>query len=55
MEKAVVDATFKRECVQSRSSEQPKAALDAALAVKDERNWEQLKMVVELLKPLAMS
>ncbi|KAK1866564.1 hypothetical protein I4F81_009080 [Pyropia yezoensis] len=55
MEKAVVDATFKRECVQSRSSEQPKAALDAALAVKDERNWEQLKMVVELLEPLAMS
>lgn len=55
MEKAVVDATFKRECLQSGSSEQRKAAMDAARAVKDDRNWEQLKMVVELLEPLAMS
>lgn len=55
MEKAVVDATFKRECLTLATTEQQKAAADASRAVKNNANWSQLQMVVDLLEPLANS
>lgn len=55
MEKAVVEATFKRERLISGSREQREAAADAAQAVKDDSNWDNLKMFVDLLEPLEMS
>lgn len=55
MEKAVVDAAFKNECINSGTAEQRKAAADATRAVKDEANWELLDMVVKLLGPLKLA
>lgn len=55
MEKAVVDASFKRECLLSGIVEQRKAAANASRAVKDDENWARVDMVVKLLEPLAHS
>eukprot|EP00170_Pyropia_yezoensis_P004318 contig_17666_g4330 len=53
MEKAVVDSVFKNECVSSGTTEQRKAAVEAAPAVKDDKNWTELAMVAQMLGPLA--
>lgn len=55
MEKAVVDFAFKSECLASGTPEQRKAATNAASAVKDDTNWEQLYTVVGLLEPLKLA
>jgi len=52
MEKAVVDAAFKTECLLKGSVEQRKAAADVAQAVKRDSSWEELGMVSKLLEPL---
>lgn len=55
MEKAVVDAVFKRECINGGSAEQRRSVAKAVLAVKNETNWEELRTVAQLLKPLAVA
>jgi len=50
MEKAVVETTFKEECLLKRSVEQRKVAAEAAQAVKRDVNWEELGIVVKLLQ-----
>ena len=55
MEKTVMDTTFKEECLLKASAEQRKADVESAQAVKRDIKWEELRMVVKLLKPLAVA
>ena len=53
MEKAVVDAAFKSQCLRGGTTEQRGAAEEAAKAVRDEGKWGALTLLVKLLRPLA--
>lgn len=55
MEKAVVDSVLKEECLGKGTAEQRKSDADATRAVKDEANWELLRMVVKLLQPVKLA
>lgn len=53
MEKAVVDASFKKHCLLEGRAESRQAAAAVVEAVKRDKNWEELRMVQQLLKPLS--
>jgi len=55
MEKAVVDGSFKTQCLHGGSVTQKKAAEEVAAAVRDEKKWSLLALAVKLLEPLAVA
>jgi len=55
MEKAVVDGSFKTQCLHGGSAAQKKAAEEVAAAVRDDKKWALLALAVKLLEPLAVA
>ena len=53
IEKAAVDGNFRALCLRSPTASQREAAAAAVMQIKDEANWDALKLVVDLLKPVA--